>query len=67
MNWIPTSERLPDEGVAVLVCLNVDGYLYYDIAWLEEPHDLMWFRADDVTGAPLSRYSHWCAITPPEL
>jgi hypothetical protein len=60
INWIPTTDELPDEGITVLLFNEGDG----DPVWpgyLDEvsAHGYIW---RDATGGQLENVTHWAEM-----
>lgn len=63
--WISTSDRLPEQGVDVLLCV-VDREMIV-VGSLEQaaPGELYWESdSDEVAASPLSYVSHWMPLPP---
>lgn len=63
--WISTADRLPDQGVDVLLCVLDRGLVVVGSLEQAAPEELYWESdSDEVAASPLSYVSHWMPLPP---
>ena len=63
--WVSTNDRLPEQGVEVLLCVASEGRIVVGSLEQAAPGELYWESdSDEVAASPLAYVSHWMPLPP---